>query len=178
VEPALAGRELFAGSVAHGDHDVGVEVVVGDGAGTSVAEVEAGPDGGGDRPGMHAIRGVGAGAPGVVTGAPAPEGSGELGPGGVLRAHEQRPPPPSRGLGPEVTEGVVAEPDVAASPVAGGHGPFDQAGSFEHVEVVGQQVACEPEPLGRSVSAEPAGWRQAPPERAFVRMALRRLPQM
>jgi hypothetical protein len=53
-----------------------------------------------------------------------------------------------------VTEGVVAEPDVAASPVAGGHGPFDQAGSFEHVEVVGQQVACEPEPLGQGGGRE------------------------
>jgi hypothetical protein len=43
----------------------------------------------------------------------------------------------------EVGEGLEAEPYVAASPVAGRFVAFDEAGPFQHTEVVSEQVGGE-----------------------------------
>src|SRR5262245_15090592 len=63
----------------------------------------------------------------------------------VLGAHEHHPPrrPPSRRH--QFTQALSAQPYVAAALIALGLDPFEQAGPFEEVEVVRQQVARQAE---------------------------------
>src|SRR5262245_37656681 len=59
----------------------------------------------------------------------------------VLGAHEHHPPrrPPSRRH--QFTQALSAQPYVAAALIALGLDPFEQAGPFEEVEMMCQQIA-------------------------------------
>jgi hypothetical protein len=140
--------ELFVGTVANGDDQIGRTSDVIEGTRSRSAQVEAGTGSGPDGFGVDARRRLGPGAGGDDLMAGVPQGDGELGAGRVGRTDEED------AVGGQAAGGLTGqgqpvrhEPEVPSAAVPGRGHSFDETGPLEHAQMVGQQVRLDAEPL-------------------------------
>ena len=86
---------------------------------------------------------MGSGAEARMAGQGPPQGRRILGAGRVADAHEQHATDPQHGTGRDVQQAVGAERDVSPPPVALGGTAFDQAGAFQNLQVMCQEVPLD-----------------------------------
>lgn len=144
----VPGSEVLVGAVTDGHDEVGLPLNLVQRPRAGTPKVESNQLGGSDGLRVHARRRAGPGAPGGNVVSVVPEGGRELGTGGVPRADEQEGAWSDGWTGdPDRSERFRQQSDVLASAVPGGGQPLYQSGVLEHVQVMGEEVRRDLEPL-------------------------------
>ena len=156
--PAVRRHGKFIVSlVAYGDHRGAAQFPAADDPGSIVCDIHSERIGSSNRHGMHPFGGLGTGAVCSTAGELGPQRSSKLRARRVGGAHEEGCGRCDRPTGEDAVEGIPANADVPAAAVAARPGPVDEARSFEHVEVVGEEIGGDPEApveFGRSAVRE------------------------
>lgn len=135
------------GAIAHGHDEIGWHHVV-EVARSGAVEVESGAACSSDRAGMDAVRRLRPGRFRSVAELSVPNGCRQLGPGRVVRAHEQDGVRrrDRRGIDEIATS---EEADVAATTIARRLEALDEVDLFEYIEMMCEQVAGNAQHVGQ-----------------------------